>query len=629
MPLSICQVFLQKKLIQVEFHPRNNSIIILYADGELQCVSPDGKDNWRISFDCEPVSFDINVDGDLIAVLGKKKLFFHDLSSMEATGIDVDEKIQLMTFYKNSVLLGGYQKNIILVKPNSSIQKSIEFDFLIHQFSVVPLTNNLIIYNHERKLLCTDMDGKILWFLENLTIHNKIQACKRGHIGYFILDPDDLIQFHVSGQSFFEVTEERILKCFSISHDGKTLLTLDSENELIMYDEKANKLWEYKFDHNIRQIKISPDGNFFLIVDNDQVLTCYAADSIDKERGEFFELKDDKRVLDKETIWDIRPGGYSKVSQLNLLTVNSTGDTFGLIGKDGCVNFYDEQGGYKYHTSFTSMVDAIEISNTSPHGYIYGVNETIIVDLENKQKNYILFDKSPYGKPIVNYHSRKVFILSKEGELLIYDFKGRLVDNLPLSKEYHKGISCEDHGIILANNKEIKGLSSEGKEVFKYPVEGKVLDLLFNDQMLICSTINNDVLAIDLSSLKWKKKVLKTNGGKIKIVSNDPLLIVTGKESLYHMDSKLSAISRYKINSPDSLFYIEGHHFFEIVRKRDSLYCYDDKGEMVWRYTSDERIKEAALMRGGLVFITEDSARYLELKSKDKIQKDFVQYLEV
>ena len=160
-------------------------------------------------------------------------------------------------------------------------------------------------------------------------------------------------------------------------------------------------------------------------------------------------------------------------------------------------------------------------------------------------------------------------------------------------------------------------------------MEGKILDLLFNDPVLICSTINNHVLAIDLSNLKWKKKIFKTSKGKIKIVSKDPLLIVSGNESLYYMDSKLSTISRYKINSPDSLFYMEDDRFFEIVRKRDGFYCYDGNGEMVWRHTSDKKIKESAFMSGGLVFITEDLAQYLELKSKDKIQKDFTQYLEI
>ena len=74
-------------------------------------------------------------------------------------------------------------------------------------------------------------------------------------------------------------------------------------------------------------------------------------------------------------------------------------------------------------------------------------------------------------------------------------------------KEYHKGISCEAQGIILVNDEEIKGFSAEGKDIFNYPVEGKVLDLFFNDPVLICSTIKNHVLVIDLSDLKLKKRV--------------------------------------------------------------------------------------------------------------------------
>ncbi|MFC1840243.1 hypothetical protein ACFL1N_11725 [Thermodesulfobacteriota bacterium] len=629
MPLSICQVFLQKRLIQVEFHPRNNSIIMLYADGELKSVSSEGKENWTISFECEPVSFNINAEGDLIAVLGVGKLFFYNLLTMQTKGIDVDEKIQLMEFYKNSVLLSGFQKNIILVKQTGSIQKSLDFDFFIRQFTVIPVTNNLIIYNQDRKLLCTDMNGKTMWYLENLIIHNKILVCEKGYIGYFILDPDDLIQFHVSGQSFFEVTEERILKCFSISFDGKYLLVLDSENELIMFNEQASKMWNYKFDHNINLMKMSSKGDFFLTVDNDKVLTCYTTDSIDKERGEFFELKDDKRVMDKEVVWSIRPGGYNTIASLNLLTVNSTGDLFGLIGKDGCINFYDEQGGYKFHTSFTSMVDTIEISDVSHYGFIYGGKEMIIADIKNKEKKYILFNKSPSGKPVINYHCRKVFMVSKERELLIYDFNGRLIDTISLTKGYNKMISCESHGVILINDEEIKGFSGEGKAIFTFPIGNEVADIFFSDPVLVCTTKGHSIFSIDLSDLKWKKMVFKDSEGEFKIVSNDPLFIATGNQKLYHLDSNLSTISTYKIKSTHSLFFMDGEHFYEIIRRRDSLFCYDDNSEMVWRYTTDERIKESALMRGGLVFITEDSARYLELKSKDKPQKDFSQYLEI
>jgi hypothetical protein len=629
MPLSVYQIPLQKKLIRAEFHPKNNSVIVLYDDGEMQSISSEGKENWTLSFKCDPISFKVNADGDLVAVLGKEKLFFYNLLTTQTTHIDVDEKIQLLEFYKNSVLLSGFQDNIILVKSNGSIQKTIKFDFLIRQFKVVSITNHLLIYNQDHKLLSADMNGNILWLLENLIIHNEILVCEKGHIGYFILDPNDLIQFHVRGEYFNEVTDERVIKSFSPSMDGKNLLILDAENTLIMFNENANKIWDYKFEHNISNIKMSSNGDFFFTIDNDEILSCYATDSADKERGDFFEIKDDKRVLDKETTWTIRPGGYSKTAPLRLLTVNAGGYVFGLIGRDGYVSFYDERGVYKYNTSFTTMVEVIGISDNSQYGYIHGGNEMMIVDFQNKEKRYILFEKSFLGKPLINYHHQKIFAVSKEKELLIYDFKSHLINTIPLKKDYKKGISCEAYGAILFNDKEIKGFTGEGKAILNYPLEGKILNIFYSDPVLIYSTKDRFIFKIDLSNLKGKKKAIEGGKEDLMIVSVNPLFIITGNETLHHLDSNLSTISTHRIESPDSLFYIDDGHFYEITRRHDRFYCYNDKREMIWRYISKERIKECALMRSGMVFVTQDSVQYLEIKHKSEYRKHYSQYLEI
>ena len=335
------------------------------------------------------------------------------------------------------------------------------------------------------------------------------------------------------------------------------------------------------------------------------------------------------RVLDKETTWTIRPGGYSEIAPLSLLTVSAGGDVFGLIGRDGCIGFYDERGVYQYHTTFTSMVEAIGISDNSRYGYIYGGNDMMVMDIQKQEKKYILFEKSFWGKPLVNYHHQEIYTVSREKELLIHDFKGRLFKTIPLKKEFKKGISCEDYGIILFNDQEIKGFSEEGKAIFNYSPKGGVLDIFYSDPVLIYSTNDCSIFTIDLSSLKGKKKVLEDKEKDLKIVSINPLFIITGKERLYHLDSDLSTISSHQIKSPNSLFFIEGGHFYEIERRHDRFYCYGDEKEMIWRYTSQERIKESALMRGGLVFVTQDSVQYLEVKDKSESQKHFSQYLEI
>lgn len=628
MPLSLFQIPLNKKCLQAEFHPRDNSIIFMKDSGEVQCISHEGKENWKTSFRCEPVSFRISPDGDFLAVLGREKLFIHNLYNRQTAAVDVDEKITLMDIYKNTLLLSGFQDEILFFNAGGNILKSIKFDFLIRQFSISALTGHLIIYNQNRKLLCTDMDGRRIWMLENMIIHNQIQVSQRGDTGYFVLDPDDLIKFNVSGESFYEVYDERSLKCFAISSNGKDLLVLDSENNLVMYDENADRIWDYRFEHNIIKTALSPGGDFFLTVDNDGILTCYSTGSEDRERGDFFEIKDDNRVMDKEAEWTLRPGGYGRSPNPAMLTANKGADLFGLIGGDGSINFYNERGEYRFHTSFTAMVSDIGISPDSGCGYIFGGNEIMILDFEGDKKKYIIFENPVSGKPVVNYHQKKIFVLSGEKELFIYDFEGRTVKTVPLENRYKKGISCGEKGVVLYNDHEIKGISGEGKAVFKFPVKSGIRNILYSDPMLVYSSPDNSLSVISLSKLKGKKKMIKDSKRNLRLVSADPLFIISGRERLHHLDSNLGVISVHKIESDDSIFFIEDGRFHEIVQKHGSFYCYNDKNRMVWRYVSDEKITGAALMREGLVFIAGDSVRYIKMKQDEGERKHISRYLE-
>ncbi|MGD9157441.1 MAG: hypothetical protein PVG39_03460, partial [Desulfobacteraceae bacterium] len=503
------------------------------------------------------------------------------------------------------------------------------FDSLIRQFKPIPATDNLIVYNQDRKLLCSDMDGNILWQIENLIIHSNILISQKGYTGYFILNPNDLLQFNVNGESFFEICDERMIKFFSASWDGNTLLVLDSENELVMFDKNAQRLWEYNFENKINHIRLSPKGDFFFTVDNDDVLCGYSVDSSDKNREDFFEISDDKRILEKEAIWTIRPGGYNRAASLSELTISPDGTLFGLTGLDGCIYFYDEQGRTKYQTSFTSTVKDMRISDSSRYGYIFGGNEISLVDFQDDKKKFILFEKKILGNPIVNYHQKKIFTISREKELLIYNYEGRLINTVPLNKEYKKGISCETHGIVLFSEREITGFSGEGKSFFNYPLESKIVDIFYNEPLLICSDSKHSVIKMDLSILKVKRKSLKVKEGGVGIFSVDPLFIVTGDKSLYHLDSDLSIISACDIESPDSHFFLDEDRLYEIIKKYNGFYCCNDKREMIWRYSSEERILESALMHNGLVFCTEDSVRYLEIRKKEESKGQLSQYLEI
>ena len=601
----------------------------MYKNGELHCISPEGKEVWSLSLSCPPIAFRINAAGDLLAVLGRGGLIYCDLLTRETSRFDLHKECQMLDFYKNSAVVGGFQKELTFIRPNGSTLKTISFDHNIRQFKVIFRTNSLLVYDQNRNLVCTDMDGNVRWRVEHLLIHNQIVVSEMGHRGYFVIDPHDLIQFDVRGESFLEVDNEGPLKCISTSADGKALLILDFKDSLMMLDENANKIWDHQFAHAIQEIKISPKGNLFLAIDHNNILTCYSNDPERKERGAFFEFKEDKRIFDKESIWSKRPGGHHPIGQMGKLSVNATGNGLGLIGRDGCIHFYDEEGACHFETTFPAMVDTIGMSDSFHAGHVYGERELIIVDFRNHNKKYILFEKSFCGRPVINYPLQKIFLISKEKKLLIHDFEGRLLTAASLKGDYQKGIACESHGIVLFDEQSLTGFSGEGKTLFTVPFDDKISDVCYNGHTLISVTRDHSLFALDLSNQKVKKRSLKKGKtADIKIISANPLFILVGEKRLYYVDKDLSTITMYHIQSPDSLFFIEENDFYEIVRGRKQFLCYDKNGNMVWRYHSRENIRESALMRNGLVFITPESLHYTAVRSKGVSQEHFSKFLE-
>lgn len=472
------------------------------------------------------------------------------------------------------------------------------------------------------------MDGNVRWRVEHLLIHNEIIVSEMGHRGYFIIDPHDLIQFDVRGESFLEMENEGPLKCFSTSGDGKMLLILDFKNVLMMLDQNANKIWDHHFEHSIQEIKISPKGTFFFAVDHNHILTCYSNNPENKERGAFFEFQEEKRIFDKESTWIRRPGAHHPIGQMGMLSVNGTGNGLGLMGRDGGIHFYDEQGGHRFETTFPAMIDTIGMSESFDAGHVYGGRELVILDFRENRKKYILFEGSFLGRPVINYELQRIFLITNENELLIHDFEGRLLHAAPLKGDFEQGIACESHGIVLLGAKSITGLSGEGKALFTCPLSDRISAVCYTEHTLICITKDRSLFALDLSSQRAKKMTLKGKTGDIRIISANPLFILAGEKRLYHLDKGLSPISQYHIQSPDSFFFMDQADFYEIMRGRKQFLCYDKNGSMVWRYHCREDIRESELMRNGLVFITLESLHYTDLRSKGVSQEHFSKFLE-
>jgi hypothetical protein len=299
-----------------------------------------------------------------------------------------------------------------------------------------------------------------------------------------------------------------------------------------------------------------------------------------------------------------------------------------VIGQDGDIYFYDERGTQRFVTSFPAKVDSIGISDDFHKGYVYGGREILIVDFINNQKKYIFFDVAFLGKPLINYDKQIIFVISKEKKLLIYDFEGHLVKSVPIERDYQRGLACESHGIILFDDQELTGFSNEGKILFRCPLKDRISDIHYTGHTVVCSTKNHALYNFNLSNLQAKEKELNNKNGNLRIVSKNPFFVLVSKKRLFYLDKDLSPISKHSIESPDSHFFISGNDFYEIIRGLDRFHCYDEKKNMVWRFTSDEKIEESALMRSGLTFITENSIQYVAIKNNEGSQKHFSEFLE-
>lgn len=308
MPLSIYQLPLEKGLLQTEFNPHNHSIVNLYENGGLISVSVSGNEEWRLTLPCKPIVFRINTQGDLAAILGEGILIFYDIWARKTRSIAVDQKLRSLNFYKNCAVLSGFVNYYILVTPGGKNLKTISFDFLIHQIKTIPFIDYVLIYNQNVDLVCTHIDGKVEWLLEGYRVYGEIEASEKGLFCCFIKQPSNIVRFDIKGDTCSEITEPLTVRQLSLSLDGMFLLVLDADNRVKIKDNDLRTVWENIFEHPIRLMRISRNGDFFLTIDKDNVLTCYDVRSSGKTSSEYLELQTDKRITDKSATWSAKAG---------------------------------------------------------------------------------------------------------------------------------------------------------------------------------------------------------------------------------------------------------------------------------------------------------------------------------
>jgi len=253
MPLSLSQITLRKDCLQVEFHPIDNTLIALFRTGEIKCFAPSGTALWSHTLPWIPIVFRINVAGGYLVILGEGTVLFLYLQSHRLAQFAVASKVRLLELYKNCVMLGGNQKSISFITQNGKEFAHVEFDFFIRMIKSVPLSDYFLVYNDKRQLLCCDITGESRWELGKYLISGHIETSNDGELCLFMKKPYELIRFDVSGTQCFEISSQLPIKHLSLSPNGQFFIILDIENNLRLYNRDMEIVWQNVFDHVIDQ----------------------------------------------------------------------------------------------------------------------------------------------------------------------------------------------------------------------------------------------------------------------------------------------------------------------------------------------------------------------------------------
>ncbi len=630
MPQSIYQLPLQEGFVQAEFNPLNDDLLLLYETGELICYSNSGLEKWRFGFpDITPFAFRINAEGILVAVLGEGELCIYDMWKKTLQQRPVDLKIRLLEFYKNCVVLGGYQETLEILKPNGNPLKTLVFKDYIHQFKVIAQQDALLIYNQRQHFFCADLHAKISWILKSFHVISDILISDTGRIGYVTEYPDHWIHFNGTGDFFSELVNSVPHKLMALSKNGEYLLVLDVENSLKLYNTKVQLVWERPFDNEIRKISMSWSGSLFFTIDPDRILTCYETIPAQKTSVDFLELQEDIRVTEKSCTWSIKPGMHLPKNELRHLTTNNPGTAIALLGMDGNVYFYSDKKDLYLKVALPAIVDKIGISDQLDFGYVYGESRMVLADLIKKKSSYLIFNHITAKAPIVNYDLQWIVFCTPNRYLHIYDFAGNLLQKRELSAVYQKAISCEKYGLILFNDHLCTYVDATGKFRFKITLPAPVRTMVFDGHRLLCPAGPDTLIVVDFIKQHAKKQKFPNKNAELKIVSIHPLMLVHGDHELYILDENLSIRATYVVQSPNAIFFIYDDQWFEIQIKARRCFGYNEKKEMVWRYISDQAIYGAALTQNGLVIMGEDQLQYLALKQETVVQEHYSDFLEL
>jgi len=626
---STFQLTLKDKLLHWEFNQQEASFALLFAKGTLLGMDVNGEELWQYTLDFTPITFRIIPEGSLIFVLGEGILQIINFRTKKVKTVQIDKHATLLECYKNKALIAGHSEKIYLYTPDGTLANTLIFDFIIRQVKTIPLADSLLIYDQHKRLLGVDISGNIHWESRKYLLDGELLVGSRAYNCIFKKHPDGLVQVEVPTGLVSEIQEQIPLNLVGISANGKYLFSLDIDNHLNIYKQDIELLSHIDLQKAYSHITLSNCSRYFLAIDDDHILSCYRADKVSaREMSSFLELESDQGIIDKRTKWSLSPGSHMVLSPLQRMTANEHGYNVAIQGFDNKVYFIDQRGHMLAHHLLPSMVEGISLCDDGTQGSIFGHGQIVLLNFSTGNKNLISLPGVRYFPPVVDFHRQLIYASSPEGRLDVFNNSGEKIFSQKLLSIFKQGFFSSTFGSIWFNENHILAYKLGNADFISMSVKEEISELICLNDSIIAVTRDGTLITIDIDKKKGIKRKLKNIQGPVDRLLTHPLSIIDAKNTLYLLNKNRRIGSTKKVRAVQSHFYMENNQLYEITRQNNGFSCYNERGDMVWRFKTDQEIKNSALTKNGLCFYDFESVHYLNFTSTEDSDKHYSDFLE-
>lgn len=311
------------------------------------------------------------------------------------------------------------------------------------------------------------------------------------------------------------------------------------------------------------------------------------------------------------------------------MRLNRRGSHAGVVDRKNRILFFDEQGAERLQTAFPGPIKSLAFNDPLSCCFIFGAAHARLMHLPENRSVHYHFDAFEPRRAIVNFEQQRIFILTKNAQVWIYDFSGEPVKERSFPPETGEILSCDQYGTALVHGRILTLLSPQGEPLFEYGFKANIRQLFFTRRRLIGSLSDHTLFSFELETRHGRFCRFKNASNHALIVAAEPFLYANEDGSLFHLGPDLEKLGVFEIKSPSSLFFLNNGELQEIIRFGEAFFGHEKDRKRSWRHHAKEPIVASALMKEGLVFITRNAVGYIRLAGDGAPEDCIAGYLEL